>query len=188
MPPKVKYTRDEIVNAALEITRKRGADAVTARNIAEALGSSVKPIFCYFRSMEELRLAVIAAANEIYNSYLAVDMSEQKYPPYKASGIAYIRFAREEKELFRLLYMRDRRGEQIGEDREAIRPLLELIMQNLGIDEDSAYLLHLELWIYVHGIATMAATSYLDWDMEFVSKTLTDVYFGLKHRYTEKEN
>ena len=112
-------------------------------------------------------------------------MSSGKYPPYKASGMAYIGFAREERELFKLLFMRDRSGERIEEDRESIRLLLELLQKNLGVSEDDAYLFHLEMWVYVHGIATMIATSYLDWDDEFVSRVLTDAYVGLKYRYQE---
>lgn len=83
-----------------------------------------------------------------------------------------------------MLFMRDRSQEKLSENKEEIRPLIELIKQNLNINEDEAYLFHLEMWIYVHGIATMAATSYLNWDIEFINKTLTDVYTGLKHRYT----
>lgn len=66
---------------------------------------------------------------------------------------------------------------------------MQLIQQNLGISEDEAYLFHLEMWLYVHGIATMIATSYLDWDDEFISRVLTDAYMGLKYHYTEgKDN
>ncbi len=101
--------------------------------------------------------------------------------------MAYIRFAKEEKELFKLLFMRDRSGERIAEDREEIRPLLDIIMNTLGIDEDKVYLFHLEMWVYIHGIATMIATSYLNWDTEFISKSVSDVYMGLKMRYTEME-
>ena len=110
-------------------------------------------------------------------------MKSKKYPPYKSSGMAYIRFAKEEKELFKLLFMRDRSRENLGGNKEEIRSLIELIKQNLNISEEEAYLFHLEIWIYVHGIATMAAT-YLNWDIEFINKTLTDVYTGLKYRYT----
>lgn len=111
-------------------------------------------------------------------------MADDKYPPYKASGIAYIQFAKEEKELFKLLFMRDRTGEMIEENREDIRPMLDIIMKNLGISEDEAYIFHMELWLYVHGIATMIATNYLEWDIGFIEKALTDAYEGLKYRYT----
>lgn len=187
MPPKFKFTREEIRDAAFNITRQGGFPALTARSLAAKLGCSVKPIFGLFRNMEEVGQEVLSVANALYQSYIEKDMAEGKYPPYKASGMAYIRFAREEKELFKLLFMRDRSGEKIADEMEEIRPLLEIIQKNTGFSEEKAYLFHLEMWLYVHGIATMIATSYLDWDMEFVSRALTDGYMGLKRAMELKE-
>lgn len=187
MPPKFKFTKEQIIAAALAVTRKSGMTGLTARGLATELGSSAKPIFGLFKNMEEVQNEVMAAANRLYQSYIQNGMADSKYPPYKASGIAYIQFAKEEKELFKLLFMRDRTDERIEENREEIRPMLNIIMKNLGISEDEAYLFHLELWLYVHGIATMIATNYLDWDIEFISRALTDAYEGLKHRYTGRE-
>lgn len=183
MPPKFRYTREEMIAAALELVRQGGKDALTARALGAKLGCSAKPIFGLFRNMEELEGEVIAAADAYYQKYLVQKMQEGQYPPYKASGMAYIRFAKGERELFRLLFMRDRSGEIIGENLEEIRPLLDLIRKNTGLSEREAYLFHLEMWIYVHGIATMLATSYLEWDAEFISNTLTDSYQGLRHRF-----
>lgn len=189
MPPKFKFTRDEITNAALNVTRKNGISGLTARALAAELGCSVKPIFGLFKNMEEVGQEVFIASDLLYQNYLREDMAKGKYSPYKASGMAYIRFAKEERELFKLLFMRDRSREKIEENKEEIRPLMQLIQQNLGISEDEAYLFHLEMWLYVHGIAMMIATSYLDWDDEFISRVLTDAYMGLKYRYTEgKDN
>lgn len=189
MPPKFKFTRDEITNAALNVTRKNGISGLTARALAAELGCSVKSIFGLFKNMEEVGQEVFIASDLLYQNYLREDMAKGKYSPYKASGMAYIRFAKEERELFKLLFMRDRSREKIEENKEEIRPLMQLIQQNLGISEDEAYLFHLEMWLYVHGIATMIATSYLDWDDEFISRVLTDAYMGLKYRYTEgKDN
>lgn len=185
MPPKFKFTREQIIAAALDVTRKNGIAGLTARGLAAELGSSAKPIFGLFKNMEEVQQEVLTASNLLYQNYLQEDMAKGKYPPYKASGMAYIRFAKEERELFRLLFMRDRSSEKIEENKEEIKPLMQLIQQNLGISEDDAYLFHLEMWLYVHGIATMIATSYLDWDDGFISKVITDAYMGLKYRYTE---
>lgn len=185
MPPKFKFTRDERTEAALQIVREEGSSALTARALAARLGCSVKPVFSLFKNMEEVQQAVLGAAHDLYQGYLEEDMAGGKYPPYKASGMAYIRFAKEEKELFKLLFMRDRSREEIRENREEIRPLLELICQNLGICEDEAYRFHLEMWIYVHGIATMLATSYLEWEEGFISEVITDGFQGLKLRYEE---
>lgn len=186
MPPKFKFTREQIVAAALEVTRKNGITGLTARGLAAELGSSAKPIFGLFQNMEEVQREVVSAANTLYQSYIKKGMADNKFPPYKASGIAYIQFAKEEKELFKLLFMRDRTDEKIEENREEIRPILDLIMKNLSIDENEAYFFHLELWLYVHGIATMIATNYLEWDIEFIDKALTDAYQGLKNRYVTR--
>ena len=136
--------------------------------------------------MEEVQQEVVKAANLRYQEYLRQDMSAGRYPPYKASGMAYIRFAREQKELFKLLFMRDRTHEEkvAGDELEA---LLGLIQKSMGLSRDDAYRFHLEMWIYVHGIATMIATAYLEWDMDFISAALTDAYQGLRLRFLPKE-
>ena len=182
MPRKFMFTREEVLAAALNLVREQGIAAVTARRLGEKLGSSSKPIFSLFENMEDVLSAVMEAADKLYQNYLKEDMTSGKYPPYKASGMAYIRFAKEEKELFKLLFMRDRSHENT-DNKEENKQLLELIQQNLGINEEEAYLFHLEMWIYVHGMATMLATSYLELDEAFISKVLTDGYEGMKTRY-----
>lgn len=182
MPRKFMFTREEVLAAALNLVREQGIAAVTARGLGKKLGSSSKPIFSLFENMEDVLSAVMKAADNLYQNYLKEDMTSGKYPPYKASGMAYIRFAKEEKELFKLLFMRDRSRENT-DNKEENKQLLELIQQNLGINEEEAYLFHLEMWIYVHGMATMLATSYLELDEAFISKVLTDGYEGMKTRY-----
>ena len=186
MPPKCRFTREEIIQAALDLTAEKGVGALTARGLAQRLGSSAKPIFGLFANMEEVQQEVVKAANLRYQEYLRQDMSAGRYPPYKASGMAYLRFAREQKELFKLLFMRDRTHEEkaAGDELEA---LLGLIQKNMGLSRDDAYRFHLEMWIYVHGIATMIATAYLEWDMDFISAALTDAYQGLRLRFLPKE-
>lgn len=148
----------------LELVRNGGISALTARALGAELGSSSRPVFGLFKNMEEVQQEVLKAANDLYQSHLKEDMGKGIYPPYKASGMAYIRFAKEE-------------------NREEIKPLLELIQQSLGINEEDAYLFHIEMWIYVHGIATMLVTSYLEWDETFISRVITDGFEGMKTRY-----
>lgn len=184
MPRKFMFTREEILVAALDLTREKGIAAVTARGLGEKLGSSSKPIFSLFENMEDVLNAVIEAADKVYQRYLEEDMANGKYPPYKASGMAYIRFAKEERELFKLLFMRSRSRESAQNDKDGMKPFIKLIQQNLGLSEEEAYMFHTEMWLYVHGIATTLATSYLIWDEEFISRVITDGYEGLKARYT----
>ncbi len=185
MPPKTIFTKEQIIEAGFSIVRTKGMDALTARSLAETLGCSTKPIFGLFANMQEVQQAVMAAANACYQNHIANAIASSQALPYKASGLAYIQFARQEQQLFQLLFMRDRSTEAMTEDRAEIRPLLALIQQNLGVDEDTAYRFHLEMWIYVHGFATMIATNYLPWDENFISTSLTDIYQGLCLRYKE---
>lgn len=186
MPPRFKFTREEITMAALNVTRGSGPDGLTARALAEALGCSVKPIFGLFRNMEEVQASVLEAARGLYEREVSEAMAAGTYPPYKASGMAYIRFAREERELFKLLFMADRKGEPPSPGRE-MEAILPVIMKNTGLSREQAELFHLEMWVFVHGIASMVATGYLDWDEEIVSRVLTDAYMGLKTRFCGEE-
>lgn len=185
MPPKSMFTKDEIIDAALCVIRENGVSALTARALAAKLGCSVKPIFGLFKNMDEVQQEVIKAAARLYQKRMVQEISEKRYPPYKAVGISYIRFAKDEKNLFKLLYMRDRSNEEKAEGEET-QKLIELIQKTTGLDKKTAYLFHLETWIYIHGIATMIATDYLDWDMEFVSNSITDCYIGLKYRFIKE--
>ncbi len=187
MAPKFRFTREEIIDAALALTAEGGPKAVTARALAARLGSSAKPIFGLFENMEELQDAVLAAAFEKYERFIAAEMAKGEYKPYKASGMAYIHFARDERELFKLLFMRERsREEQRMPLQDDVKPLLELIRKNTGMSETEARRFHTEMWLFVHGIATMIATSFLDWDDEDVSRALTDVYEGMTQRRAGK--
>lgn len=183
MPPKVRITKKEIVAAAVGLVRSRGEEALNARELAGCLGCSTQPIFSNFASMEQVRQAVVDAAEETYGEYVCRENESGKYPPYKASGMAYIRFAREEKELFRLLFMRDRTGEAIPEQTDMGDRAEEQVRRNTGLDPAEAKLFHLEMWAFVHGIASMTATGYLDLEWELVSRMLTDSYQGLKSRF-----
>lgn len=188
MPPKAKVTKEDIIKAAVNIIRKDGIDSLNARAVAAELGTSTQPIFSHYASMDSLKADVIHTANDIYQEYLKRDMESGRFPAYKGSGIAYIRFAKEEKELFRLLFMRDRSKEVISDGKEELEPILRIIQETTGLSRQDAYMFHIEMWIYVHGIATMTATSYLELDWDTISGMITDVYMGLKTRYCSKED
>ena len=187
MPPKVKITKKDIIDKTLELVSEGGADAINARGIANALNCSTQPIFSNFESMEDLERSVFAAAYEKYLGFITEELKSEKYPPYKAYGMAYIRFAKEEKELFKLIFMCDRQGEENtpSPDFEAS---VEMIMQANGCDRETARLLHLEMWVCVHGVATILATSFLKLDFELISRMLTDVYWGLRARLIDGGN
>lgn len=186
MPRQFKFTKEEIIDASISIVRKKGFKAVSAREIGKVLKSSSKPIFSLFLNMEEVNNEIIKRAYAIYTKYIEDAMQEDKWPKYKASGMAYISFAKEERELFKLLFMRDRTNEEVGKPN--FSPFTEILEKQLGISKEEAEFFHLEMWICVHGIASMIATSFLNLDEETISNILADNFFGLQKRFLEKRN
>lgn len=187
MPRKYLFTRKQIVENGLNLVREKGFESLTARSLGEKMNSSSKPIFSLFKNMDELKQEVISEADKLYQSYIQNEMNSGKYPPYKASGMAYIHFAKDEKELFKLLFMRNRRNESIKEGAE-MKYIIPVIRKNTGLSEKDAMLFHMEMWIYVHGIASMIATDYLDLDENVVSQMISDIYNGMKTFYSDGNN
>ncbi len=187
MPPKVKITKEEIIKSALNMVRRSGSDAFNARTLATELNCSTQPIFSNFATMEELQKAVILAAYEHYLSFIKNEVESGNYPKYKSFGMAYVRFAKEEKELFKLLFMRNRSEEDTSLLPSDYEESVQMIMQANGVTRDTAMLIHLETWTAVHGIGTMLATSFLQLDWDLISNMLTDIYQGIRTRHLSKE-
>ncbi len=186
MPPKVRITKEEIIRTALDLVRQSGAEAINARAIANALHCSTQPIFSNFETMEELENATLAAAHTLYLDFLVKETESGNYPPYKAFGMAYIRFAKEEKELFKFLFMRDRTEKDISPTSD-FEASIDMIMKANGLTREKAEFFHLECWACVHGIAVMLATSFLSFEWDTISAMVTDVYQGLRQKHLSEE-
>ena len=187
MAPKVKITKEDIIKAALKILGRCGEDSVNSRSIAAQLGCSTQPVFSNFESMEDLIQEMREMAFDMYNRRLENARNTGKYPAYKAMGMEYIRFAREEKELFKFLFMCDRSNESATRT-DDFEDAVKIISSSLGIPTDIARIIHLEVWTSVHGIATMLATSFLELDEELISNMLSDVYLGIKGRHEKGDH
>lgn len=185
MPPKARITKEEIIQTTVNLVRVSGAESINARAIASSLSCSTQPIFSNFTSMEELEEATIKAAYEIYLSFIKNEVENGNYPMYKSYGMAYIRFAKEEKELFKLLFMRDRTEENISLSPD-FNESVTLIMKANNVSEDIARLIHLEMWTCVHGIGTMLATSFVFLEWELISQITSDVYHGIIAKYKKE--
>ena len=187
MAPKMKVTREQIVAAGLELVRWGGPEALNARAVAARLGCSTQPVFSNYADMAALERDVLAAAGALWQVRQEEAARSGSMPPYKAIGMAYIAFAREEPALFRWLFMRDRTGEIPADDRAENAAVIALLREKTGLSEEAAWLFHLEMWLFVHGAAATAATGYVDWDEQLVSDMLTDVFQGLLARFRQKE-
>ncbi|MDE7082791.1 MAG: TetR/AcrR family transcriptional regulator [Clostridia bacterium] len=176
MPAKKVITKEDILNAALEIVRESGIEALNMRSVAKRCNCSTQPIYLSFNGMEDLKKQVNKKVLEVFQKYMDDEVASGKYETYKAVGMGYIRFAKEEKELFKYAMMHQnmvKDGTQQIFDNTVF-----MIMKNYGLYQDQASRLHMHMWIFVHGIASIFATEYIDIDWETVSQMLSDAYFG----------
>lgn len=188
MPPKAKFTKEQIISKAFEIVKEEGLDALTARYLGERLGSSARPIFTVFDSMDEVEEEVIKKAKQLYNEYVNRGLSYDI--AFKGVGTEYIKFAVNEPKLFRILFMTGHEGKGI----DVILPIiddnygdiLKAITTAYGIDEENALKLYRHLWIYTHGIATLCATNTCDFSAEEISAMMTDVFLAMIKRIKEE--
>ena len=172
MPPMVKFTKDEITQAAFRLASEKGADAVTARELARALGASTRPIFTYYSTMGELKRDVVELAKARYRGYIEQGLAEPV--PFLGVGRAYIRFAREESELYRLLFLT--RPDETGTGpMEALRftqgLVRESIMRIYNMDAAQADAYFRDLWLVAFSFATMVVCDecpYSDAEMDAV--------------------
>ncbi len=104
MPPKVKITKEMVIDAAFEIARETGAENISARTVSKKLNCSTQPVMCHFATIEELKKAAYTKSDQYHSNYL---MNAEKLQEGVTLGIGlnYIRFAIEEPNLFRFLFL-----------------------------------------------------------------------------------
>ena len=159
LPPKPKFTKEEITNAALKVAREKGIGAVSAREIAVVLGTSTRPIFTYFRTMDELKKAVRQFAEDIFQKYVEKGLAME--PPFLGVGVQYLEFAQQEPELYKLLYMtRPEEGqsnalEAMGLVQAQVR---DRLMEIYHMDAAAADRYFRDMWLTVHSLCSLIVT------------------------------
>ena len=173
MPPKFKFKREEIVEAAVNLTRRGGVDAVTARGIAGELGVSTQPIFTCFKNMEEAKEEVRIYAEKLCHNYL--EKGVEASIPFFGFGMAYIRFAKEESELYKMLFINpDKKGESMLDTLSGIRSIvINSIEKTYRFNEKESKRLFRDLWLAAHSIATLCVGGICPFSDEEIAKILT---------------
>ena len=170
MPAKKQITREMILNAALKLLKNQGFDAVNIKGLAKELKCSTQPVYLSFSGMEELREQLIPLAVKEFETIMKSDNKDGIVRLYE---IEYIYFAKNEPNLFCFLFMR---ANAFSEIKRTILPIIEQsvkeLMDKYNISHEQADYLHDNLWMHAHGIASMVATEFCDWNMEKVSYML----------------
>lgn len=161
MPPKPKFTKEEIVQAALEIVSQKGVEALTAKELGEALGTSARPIFTVFAGMKEVQDEVRNAAMRRFEGFAKQKLPDM--PLFKQVGMQMVLFGAREPKLYQLLFMRENRNavsfdDVFGELGPTAETCIGLIRKEYGMSESEAKLLFENVWIYTFGVGALCAT------------------------------
>lgn len=160
MPPTVRFTRDAVLHAACQLMRREGIEALNARAIAKELGGSTQPIFRLFTNMEDLHRELILYVARQFQAHAEADMA-QSDSPYIQLCTTYLLYGRDEPELFKLLFMRDRVSEGQYSDQTNFDLVFNIIKKETPLDDETALRFFERTWLFIHGLAVCIATKYI---------------------------
>lgn len=183
MPPKPKITKEMILTTVLDITRETGFESVNARNIADKLTCSTRPIFTCYKNMDELKSEFLHFAFDFYTQYVDTYRHTANKNPCLVLPLSYIAFAREETYLFQLLFISDMDlnmteandfYREVGNEEKA-----KIFSDAIGIELAQAKVIFLTLFLYSHGLAVLTATQKMNLSESNIEIMMTDLLTAL---------
>lgn len=181
MPPKAKYTREEIISKALEMTRANGIESVVARELGKALGTSSSPIFTAFKNMEEVQQEVRKVALREFEAYVRDALNYT--PAFKYVGLKMIEFAMKEPKLFQLVYMREHDVSQtydmlIRELGETVDVCIDVMQKDYELTKGEAEQIFKQVWMHTFAICVLVAGKICHFTPEEISEILSMEFKG----------
>ena len=163
MPAIKKISKETVIDAAVDVLREDGFSAINARSVAKKLGCSTQPIYHLFRNMEELKTALTERAIQMHTQRVldSLRSHEGNDSRYSSYGMGFVKFAAEEKQFFRWLYLE---GEQFGPyQNDVLEPeVIQTLVDEFGYDEETAKKFHRDMVYYSYGLAILANTDHLN--------------------------
>ena len=182
MPPKPKFTKEEIVDKAFELVRDKGFDALTSRELGNRLGSSARPIFTVFKDMNEVKSEVKKKAEDLLNEYLT--RAENYEVMYKQAIKETIQFASDEPYLFQLLFLRnsDEPGNfEFMKDKfkDQINRYFEFLKKNYQLNDEEVGIIFKHTSVYVYGVGAMCAEKVCTFSDDQLNDLLGEVFMAM---------
>lgn len=164
-------TESAILEAARDLLAERGLEGLSMRGVASRVGLSATAIYNYFENKQGLVDRVVLSGFRRFESYLR--SASEALPAGSpdrlyALGEAYIRFALENREYFRVLFTITTEQPRELEEFPAeggyglLREAVVEAMESGRIREDDPDLVALYLWAHVHGLVTLFLACRLD--------------------------
>ena len=151
-------TREHILNAAHEVVATEGFSGFTARNIASKMKSSTQPIYLEFKNMDELREAFLKEVetylrDEVFSKEISGD-------PVIDMTLNYVDFAKNEKMLFRALFVEDHAdGKLLNEiGHKVFLEKVKDLDEYKKMSEETLHTVYLSNWITATGLASLATS------------------------------
>lgn len=180
MPPRAKITKDMVIDAAFAIAREIGAENINARTVSKKLNCSTQPVMYHFSTIEELKKATYAKADQYHTNYL-MNIGKSQEEITLEIGLNYIRFAIKEPNLFRFLFQSGYADENsLLEmiDSEELTPILSAMQGATGIGTKQMKEAFLIICMFAHGYASIIANNSLEYDEEVIKEHLVRAYRG----------
>lgn len=171
MAPRNKFTKDEMLAAAVRVVRKSGVGSLTAQALAKELHISTQPVFTCFGTIGNLKSEAHIAAEKIFDSYIKEGLKEKI--PFLGYGMKYFKFAKEEPQLYRMLFLESNENSTLSGMKHAQDMLRPTLTKIYNINENEANRYFRDMWIASHGLATLLVTGSCPYSEEELQKIMT---------------
>lgn len=181
MPTTIRITKEMILNAAFDITRNEGIEKLSNREIAKKMNCSIRPIYYQFKNSEELYKALYNKINSYFYDFIMKNIADD-IPHYKQIGINYIKFAQEETNLFKVLFMSPARNLPntfVETDKTGFAGVVAAIKLSTHLSDKDIKSFHTKMWIFVHGIATLTVSRSFKFTDEQIKDLLSQEFQAL---------
>ena len=160
MSPRMsQFSRETVGKTALALVREKGWEALSARGLAQRLGSSVAPVYGAFPSMEKLEDFVLGEILGLVDATIRGIEKDEEIKTFLAMGIGLARFARDEPELF-LALLKARKGDALSGYKTDLRSRLDTDPSLGWLGPEILDRVFERLWIFTIGLMVALVYGY----------------------------
>ena len=184
MAKKPTTTKEDMIEGAFRLIREKGHEALTVRNLASFLGCSTQPIMYQFPDTDVLKDLTYRKADSFHSEYIlaGTDLLD--------IGVRYIRFAREEPQLFRFLFQSGRFSGLSLEDlimAPETAEVLAAVSSEEELSAEEAAVFFEPLVAVVHGYASLIANNAMKYDPDAIRNALMMIAEGIERGRNQNE-
>ena len=183
MPRKALLTREEVIAATLKLARKGGLEAVTPRALSAELGCSLSPLFTVFDSMDEIRNEARESARRCFVKYVEDSVNAEE--PFKEYGMRIIRFAAQEPDMFKIVFLSPDMMDP--EVEPVLMACIEPIKKAYSLSYTQAMFIFHRVWIFVCGLAVLNSTRAQRFDEDQIGKLLFEQFHAVRSLLSNQE-